>query len=259
MSDQATASRWLALDGAHNVRDLGGVPLTVGGETRYGSLLRADALDALTATDVDHLAATFGLRHVVDLRSSTERAERGRGPLGAVTDLVYTEVEVIPTDALARRRDARAAAFERGDDTDEIMGEGYVELLQLGAPAFRSAFEGLARPGGVPALFHCSAGKDRTGVLASLLLDLAGADRDAIVADYALTEERVPAIVLRLTGSASFEELAKQVPVFSFQAKAATMAHFLSRLDAEWGGAAGYLASIGVDDTTQTALRALLA
>lgn len=259
MTDQATDDRWLTMEGAHNVRDLGGIRLAGGGMTRRGRLLRADALDALTTADVALLAGTFGLRHVVDLRSSTERAERGRGPLGTVEGLAYTEVEVIPIDALARRRDARAAAFDRGDDTDVIMGEGYVELLELGAPAFRSALERLAETDGAPALFHCSAGKDRTGVLASLLLGLAGADHEAIAADYALTEERVPAIVLRLTGAASFDELAKQLPVFTFQAKAGTMRHFLSRLDAEWGGPAGYIRSIGVDDDAISALRSLLA
>lgn len=258
LTDQATASRWLAMEGAHNVRDLGGIGLTGGGVTRHGRLLRADALDALTPIDVELLASTFGLRHVIDLRSSTERAERGRGPLGTLTALSYTEVEVIPAEALSHRRDARSAAFERGDHTDVIMGDGYVELLELGAPAFRSALTALADVDGVPGLFHCSAGKDRTGVMAALLLDLAGADREEIIADYALTEERVPAIVLRLTGAASFDELAKQLPVFSFQAKAGTMRHFLGRLDAEWGGAAGYASSIGVDDDRIAALRSLL-
>lgn len=257
-TDPATAGRWLTMQGAHNVRDLGGLPLAAGGFTRHGRVLRADALDALTPVDVELLAATFGLRHVVDLRSSGERAERGRGPLGALDGLSYTEVEVIPVDALARRRDARAAAFERGNDTDVIMGEGYVELLEIGAPAFRSALVALAAADGVPALFHCSAGKDRTGVLAALLLGLAGADREAIVADYALTEERVPAIVLRLTGAASFDELAKQVPVFSFQAKAGTMRHLLDRIDERWGGAAGYARSLGIDDDAIGALRSLL-
>ena len=258
MSDQATEARWLAMEGAHNVRDLGGVPLPGGGATRHGRLLRADALDALTAADVEHLVDTFGLRHVVDLRSSSERAERGRGPLGSVGDVTYTEVEVIPADVLSRRRETRAAALERGDDTDVVMGDGYVELLELGAPAFRSALERLVEADGSPALFHCSAGKDRTGVLAALLLGLAGADHEAIVTDYALTEERVPAIVLRLTGAASFDELAKELPAFMFQAKAATMRHFLGRLDADWGGPAGYVSSIGVDDEAVAVLRSLL-
>lgn len=246
------------MHGAHNVRDLGGIPLTGGGTTPHGRLLRADALDALTADDVELLAGTFGLRHVIDLRSAAERAERGRGPLGDVDGVRYTEVEVIPTDALARRREARAAAYERGDDPDVIMAEGYVELLELGGPAYRLALDRLAADDGAPALFHCSAGKDRTGVLAALLLDLAGADRGAIVADYALTEERVPAIVLRLTGAASFEELAEQLPVFTFQAKAGTMRHLLTRLDERWGGAAGYLRSIGVGSSQLDTLRSLL-
>ena len=82
--------RWLALEGAHNVRDLGGLPTVDGGVTRHGVLLRSDALDLLSDADVDVLSNTFGLRHVIDLRSSSERAERGRGPLGGIPTVRYT-------------------------------------------------------------------------------------------------------------------------------------------------------------------------
>ena len=200
----------------------------------------------------------FGLRHVVDLRSSAERAERGRGRLGQVSAVRYTEVEVIPEDALARRRSTKVAQFAAGVDTDVIMADGYVELLELGAPAFGAAVSALADTDGTPAVFHCAAGKDRTGILAALLLQLADVDDEAIAADYALTEERMPAIIERVTGATSFEALAAQVPVFSFQAKLPTMRNFLLALGDRWGGAAGYLADIGIDETTIAAARRLL-
>ena len=102
--------RWFELVGACNVRDLGGLPLRDGGVTRSGVILRADALDGLDAADVVSLLAdTFGLRHVIDLRSDGERVERGRGPLGE-RRVTYTEVEVVPSDALGTRQSAREAA-----------------------------------------------------------------------------------------------------------------------------------------------------
>ena len=250
--------RWLTLEGAHNVRDLGGLPTVDGRTTRTGVVLRADALDGLSAADTTYLIETVGLRHVIDLRSASERGERGRGPLGEHRALAYTEVEVIPIEALGRRRERRATAYAGGTHPDRIMADGYRELLDLGAPAFRAAADVIASDGGVPALFHCAAGKDRTGVFAALLLDNAGVEHDAIVADYTLTDERMPSIIERLTGVASFEQLAVQLPVFTFQAKAGTMAHFLEHLRDERGGAAGYLAAIGVDDATIGRLRARL-
>src|SRR5262245_22644223 len=98
MTQRSTVG-WIELEGAHNVRDLGG--LRAGsGRTRTGVLLRSDALDQLTAGDVRRLVEERGLAHVVDLRSANERVERGRGPLGA-TPLRYTEVEVIGPSDLA--------------------------------------------------------------------------------------------------------------------------------------------------------------
>ena len=102
---------WIDLAGAHNVRDLGG--LRAGPRrTRPNVLLRADALDGLTAADVTELVEARGLAHVVDLRSGHERVERGRGALGA-TPVRYTEVEVIGPDDLARRAETRAAVVRR--------------------------------------------------------------------------------------------------------------------------------------------------
>jgi protein-tyrosine phosphatase len=147
---------WIELDGAHNVRDLGG--LRAGSSrTRTGVLLRSDALHELTTNDVEHLVEVVGVAHVVDLRSAAEREERGRGGLGT-TAVRYTELEVIGPDDLARRAATRAAAFAAGLPPARILSDGYVELLDLGAGAFTEAFERIIEPGGTPALVHCRCG-----------------------------------------------------------------------------------------------------
>jgi protein tyrosine/serine phosphatase len=239
-------SSWIELDGAFNARDLGGLPTgDPDRRTRRGVLLRADALDGLSVADVAVLVEEWALGHVVDLRSAGERAERGRGLLGGHGAVVYSELEVIRDADLERRRLDRAARMEAGMDPAEIIGEGYVELLQLGARAFVGAFEGMLRPGGVPALIHCSAGKDRTGVLAALLLGAVGVPRDVIVADYAATGERMAGVLARLQEARHFQGLAANLPAFALDAQAASMAHFLDRLDAEWGGPASWLEAHG--------------
>ena len=241
--------RWIELVGACNVRDLGGLPLRDGGVTRSGVILRADALDGLGPEDVVTLADTFGLRHIIDLRSEGERLERGRGLLGERT-VTYTEVEVVPSDLLGARQSAREERYAAGDPPDVIMAEGYIHLLELGGPAFAKSVNALVTRGGTPALFHCSAGKDRTGVLAALLLDLAGVEHDAIVVDYALTSERIDAVFGRLRGAEWFAKLAEEVPAFVFGAQASTMEKFLAALTERWGDAAGYLQSAGVGRDT---------
>jgi protein-tyrosine phosphatase len=233
------------LVGAHNVRDLDG--LAAGdASTRPDVLLRGDALDALTAADVAVLVHEHGLAHVVDLRSRAERAERGRGLLGE-TGIRYSDLDVIDETALARRQDTRATSFAAGVDPDVIISDGYVELLELGAPVFVQAFESIVAPGGVPALVHCAIGKDRTGVLVALLLDSAGVDRKAIVADYALSHQTMSHVREQLERSEAFQALAKQIPAFVFDATPRTMELFLDRLEERWGGGRGYFTANGVD------------
>lgn len=253
----AVTERWLELAGACNVRDLGGVALPDSGVTKPGVLLRADALDGLTADDVVALADTFGVQHVIDLRSQGERLERGRGLL-AERAVTYTEVEVIPSDSLGTRQASRQARFANGDAPEVIMADGYVQLLELGGPALAAAITAIADDQGTPALFHCSAGKDRTGVLAALVLDIAGAGHDAIVADYAMSAVRIDAVFARLRGAEWFARVAETVPAFVFGAEAATMQNFLDAVSERWGDAAGYLTANGVSTATINRVRRLL-
>ena len=249
------AHDWIELDGAYNVRDLGGLPAGTG-VTRAGVLLRADALDDLTDDDVACLVDQRSLAHVFDLRSQSERDQRGRGRLGA-TEVAYSELEVIVEADLERRRQERSAAFAAGDDPEEVLAAGYAELLDLGRAAFPAALTRLVAPGGTPALVHCAAGKDRTGVLVALLLDAAGVDRAAIVADYAATQERMAPIIKRLAAASAFHAMAEQLPAFVYEARAGTMERFLGRLDERWGGAAEFFTANGGDPGAVAEWRAL--
>ncbi len=220
-------------------------------------LLRADALDGLTAADVAELVESRGLAHVVDLRSGHERVERGRGALGS-TPVRYTEVEVIGPDDLARRAETRAAAFAAGLPPAQILGDGYVELLELGGPAFTAAFGRIVEPGGAPALVHCAIGKDRTGVLVALLLGAAEVDREEIVADYARSGERMAPIIERWTTTNPSSTMSEQIAAFTAMAPAETMAQVLDHLDERWGGAAGFLLAHGASADDVAAWRELL-
>jgi protein-tyrosine phosphatase len=74
-------TRWIELDGAVNVRDLGGLATTDGGTTRFGRVLRADNLQDLSPEDVQRLTGDLALRDVIDLRSGPEVSLEGPGPL----------------------------------------------------------------------------------------------------------------------------------------------------------------------------------
>src|SRR5215470_5812372 len=95
--------RWLELEGAVNARDLGGLPTEEGRRIADRRLLRSDNLQDLTPADIKTLVDEFGLRTVVDLRSTKEVTSEGPGPLTAVESVRHVHHSVLP---------------ERGDATD---------------------------------------------------------------------------------------------------------------------------------------------
>ena len=55
------------------------------------------------------------------------------------------------------------------------------------ADLFGALLTSFASEGGLPAVFHCHAGKDRTGIVAALVLLAVGVDRETVLDDYELT------------------------------------------------------------------------
>jgi protein-tyrosine phosphatase len=117
----------------------------------------------------------------------------------------------------------------------------------------------MAQPDGPPALFHCAAGKDRTGVLAALVLDAVGVERDAIVADFALTNERLERIGARLRRFPTYANYTQRLATRDMGADPQTMIDVLAALDADHGGAAGWLLSAGLTQSELDTLRVALA
>jgi protein-tyrosine phosphatase len=105
---------------------------------------------------------------------------------------------------------------------------------------------------------HCAAGKDRTGVVIALALTVAGVVPEVIVADYAATNERLEAIVGRLSRSRMYTGDVNSRPVSAHAARAETMAAFLEQLGARYGGLPAWLDAQGFTTGEVTALHARL-
>ena len=71
MTGRWAPSRQIALDGAVNVRDIGGYRSTCGREVLRGRLFRGDALSQLSDLDLQRLGR-LGLRTVIDFRTAGE-------------------------------------------------------------------------------------------------------------------------------------------------------------------------------------------
>ncbi len=235
---------WVELQGVDNVRDVGGLPLRGGGTTRSGVLLRSGSLHHVTPQDVQHLVDEFGLSLVLDLR--TEREIDRDGP----TAVAAAGVETVALNVIGTSREYLP---ETGDDTDPLLRNYLGYLADHPANVVRAVRRLAAEDAGT-ALVHCAAGKDRTGTLVALVLDAVGVERDAVVADYALSSEQIEAMFRRWT-TASGEPMPTADELAAHHPRAEVMAAVLDRLDAEHGGAAGWLQENGLTAEELAALR----
>lgn len=190
LSDEANGApprlpRALELEGASNVRDLGGWPVAGGGKVAFGRLFRAAALARLTDADRVTLARV-GLRTVCDLRGVRERE---RAP-ARLEGLEWIEVHSLPIEPTVggSLSDILATREATGEDVLALMQRAYSAYAFDCVPRYGAMFDLILQGADrLPLLFHCSAGKDRTGFGAALVLAALGVPWEHIVEDYLAT------------------------------------------------------------------------
>lgn len=171
--------RGLTVNGTYNVRDLGGYPIKNGGSTRWQRFLRSENLYALDAGAQSTLY-DYGLRHIIDLRNPPELEERPN-VFAEAESVNYQHIQMQPEGPLKIEPKKNASKGER-------LGRGYCAWLDQSHDKIAQIFNVMSAADDV-VLFHCASGKDRTGMIAALLLGLAGVADDIIVADYTLTAQ----------------------------------------------------------------------
>jgi protein-tyrosine phosphatase len=243
--------RWIDLDGADNLRDLGGLPASGGGRTRFRRLLRSGTLQDLTPGDVGHLLNVVGVRTVVDLRLIAE-AEREGSALSGVAAVRYLSLPLQSADGIRSDEVADAAVMD-------MVGH-YFAFLEGSPGTIVSAARVFADGASLPAIFHCAAGKDRTGVLAAVVLDAVGVTGEAIAADYALTAQRLRRIRARLARLETYRAMGAVMRKVdgATTADPGSMEAFLAGLHERYGGGAGYLSARGMTGSELAALRSAL-
>jgi protein-tyrosine phosphatase len=255
----ARERRWLDLEGAANVRDLGGLPLQAGGATACGVLLRADNLQGLTERDVVRLVGDLGLRLVVDLRTGAEVELEGPGPLARDERVEIRHRSLIPevgerTDVEVDGRLPWQTRTLEGDPREPPAVRAYLGYLRDRPESVVAALRDVAEATGA-AVVHCAAGKDRTGVVCALALEAVGVDREAVIADFAATGERLDALLARLRASPTYAQDLEGRPTASHVPRPETMTRVLSLLDKRHGGPAAWLAAHGFGAADRAALR----
>lgn len=266
-------TRWIELDGAVNVRDMGGLATSHGGTIRTGMLLRSDNLQGLTPGDIDRLVDQIGVRHIIDLRSETEVDIEGPGPLTREPRVTIhhlslfaeggglTDVEADTSGGSPRTRidtdkilPWQTRPEPDGHESERSVGH-YLGYLEDRAESVVAALR--VMPQGA-SIVHCAAGKDRTGVVIALALEVLGVPRDQIVTDYTATGQRLEAILTRLRTSPTYAEDLDSRPADTHVPHAYTMEKFLTVLDERHGSPLGWLENHGWTGDDTTTLRTAL-
>jgi protein-tyrosine phosphatase len=194
MTARWAPSRQIALDGAVNVRDIGGYRSTCGREVLRGRLFRGDALSQLSEPDLERLGR-LGLRTVIDFRTPGEilfggpdrlpygvesaSLPVGGGDLGSVYELITSGDHERQRRQLGAGRAARfMVEMNRGFVADPRQREAFGGALRL-----------VGAPGRLPLLYHCSGGRDRTGWMTAIMLTALGVPRELVLRDYLLSND----------------------------------------------------------------------
>jgi len=180
-----TNSHILIISNATNLRNLAGYESADGRRITANKLLRSGALNQLSSTDAEKLAANYGVIAVVDLRMDEEVS---LNPDVLPNNTMYYQLPVLPFTDHANFKQRLKRRFAKPESPTVHM---YKKMLtdSHANEAYRGMFDLLLNNtvDGQAILIHCTAGKDRTGVAAMLIEGALSIPDETIRADYLLS------------------------------------------------------------------------
>jgi protein-tyrosine phosphatase len=226
--------RTFNFESVSNFRDLGGYQTLSGHTVAWRKLFRSGDLHNITRGDLEKLRDEIKVTSVIDLRSSIEIGERGRGIISE-TNIKYFNVAVVPEITTSPRKPSEPR-FQGITNMGEVylnqavasaFGKGIIEALNL-----------IAEPENYPLLFCCSAGRDRSGMLAAILLSILDVAQEDIVADYCLSNYNAE-VLLR----------SREMPEWYLKTQRKSMDVFLSGINSKYGSVRGYVIAQGANSS----------
>ena len=170
--------RPINVDGAYNVRDLGGCAALNGKEVKYGLLYRGGRLNkegnepAITEEGKFVMKETLGIKTELDLRFTD--VDDGGQTKSVIGDTV---------------KYVKAPCSQYALVLPSFKGYGVNKRRYVNgsAEAIKRIFGVLADESNYPVYFHCNAGADRTGTIACLIQVVLGVNEEDMIKDFELT------------------------------------------------------------------------
>jgi protein-tyrosine phosphatase len=243
-----------AVEGAPNLRDLGGYEAKDGRCVKWGTIFRSSNLARLTDSGLDQIKR-LGINLVCDFRTEAEtRKSPNRFPDSEAVGYVRLPIQhgdFEPTAVFDRIRNGDYAWI-----SEEFMLQGYIESIERHHAVWLRFFDLLVDSQCRPLLFHCTGGKDRTGAAAALILLALGVPEETVVRDYGLSDGYNTAVRHAINdhlGSLGVD-IAKVAPYFT--APESRIRALLEHVDARYGSAVDYLVKrAGISEKTIALLR----
>ena len=221
--------RFIELQGAYNVRDLGGYEAADGRVVNPGQIYRSDDLAALTACDIQ-IMEKLQLQTIIDFRAEDEIKKAPDVQLCSVKK--YYPLYLNPGNILSWKE------FERGTPgTMELLNR---RLITHSLKEYGTFFKIISEEKNRPLIFHCSAGKDRTGIAAALFLAALGVSKEDIYYDYLLSKAPV---------KKKYYDFIHKKPSLAplFTVNESYIKAAFDEIDSGYGGISGYFDELDVD------------
>jgi Protein tyrosine/serine phosphatase len=173
--------RLLPIEGAYNVRDMGGYNAADGKKVKWGMVFRSGDLNLLTENDLI-LLNSIQIKTFIDFRDSAEVVSAPDKTPASLVHAYHFPIEIGSIIEFKKITEENVA---------NVLVEGNRNLVRYNQDAYCQFFNVLQHKEEAPVLFHCSAGKDRAGLGAALFLSSLGVDKETIIEDYLLTNEYI--------------------------------------------------------------------
>ena len=238
--DSVSGANRVPLEGARNLRDLGGYR----------------TLSNLNAQDWSWLERA-GVHTIYDFRAQQEVDD---APYDVSTHAGMQRKSMPIVDpgmdiALLREQ------IMHGDLSGLPQDTSYAGTMLEHADVLREWFASIADPTSAPLVFHCTAGKDRTGVAALLLLMALGVPEQKAIEDFMATNVFLAGYIdrsieyIRSTATVGFDE-DRLRGLLGVEER--NMRDGLAAVRQEYGSIDNYLAqALGVDEAMKARLRAI--
>ena len=231
-----SSSREIKFEGFVNCRDLGGYRAEGGRTVTRQRLFRSGYIHQATTRDLNRLKEELKLTSVINLRGNKAGQQK--------------EVSLL-NDAGIKYFNTPFFSYQQEELHLDFTNRGEAFLFRIRhkeyAKPIIAALEIIADPKNLPLLFHCGAGKDRSGLVAAFVLSVVGVAESDIIADYILSAPYMRELVAGMMNDSNTPEEEKNLPAYTWEATAESMALFLTGLKREFGSARGYLKMNGAD------------